>query len=118
MLQVSSMVNRGQAVRQTNYILIVEDNSRLRSVLARYIMLHCEALQQSCALYHIGTEGQPRLTYFQHSNADAPSQAEVLVPDFAVFEADSPRRALNWLKQTPVKQLTIISDVMMPSDTQ
>lgn len=118
MLQVSSVMNRGQATRQTNYILIVEDNSRLRSVMARYIMIHCEAAQQSCALYHIGTQGQARLNYFQHSDAAAPSQSEVLVPDFAVFEADSPRRALAWLKETPVKQLTIISDVMMPSDTQ
>jgi CheY-like chemotaxis protein len=118
MLQVTSANKKYQALNHTNYILIIEDNSRLRSVLARYVMLHCEAQNLSCALYHIGMEGRPRLNYYQHSDGSAKSRSEVLIPDFAVYEADSPRRALAWLKETSARKLTIISDVMMPSDTQ
>lgn len=95
------------------YILIIEDNTRLRSMLARYIMLNCDTLQQTCAIYHLDLQGVPRLTY-----SHRPDLTEGSVEDFIVLEADSPQRALSWLRRARLKQLTIISDVMMPADIE
>jgi hypothetical protein len=101
---------------QTNWILIVEDNGRLRSLLARYLMLNCTSLKRSCAIYHLSLNGQARLTYGQGTiEAAAPTpHSDPIELDFAIFEAESVQRALNWLKQTRPAKVTLVSDVLLP----
>ncbi len=100
---------------EPHYILLIDDNVQLRSLLARYIMLNCHTAQQSCSIYHLGERAEPRLTYHQPVETPEGFQRPL---DFVVYEAISPRHALNWIKQDNVKRLTIISDIAMPLDTE
>ncbi len=101
--------------RRTHHILIVDDNVQLRSVLARHFMFICRELRLSCALFHVTERAQTRLTFFDPADPDCAATPEL---DFAVYEANSPRQALNWLSHTQLRRLAIISDVMMPVDTE
>lgn len=104
--------------QQSHHILIIDDNVQLRSLLARHILLNCNNQQRSCAIYHLGERSEPRLNYYNNpANADELEPGEQL-PDFTIYEAGSPRHALQWIKNTGIQRLTIISDVMMPVDTE
>jgi CheY-like chemotaxis protein len=117
MRQPSAWVPSGNTDQQTRSILIIDDNGQLRASLARYIMLSCHAQRKSCAIYRIGERAEPLLNYF--SNPANESEFEpTTAPDFAVFETATPRQALNWISQSGLRCLTIISDVMMPVDTE
>jgi CheY-like chemotaxis protein len=100
--------------RRTNHILIIDDNPQLRSLFARHILIASSDKNRSCALYHVTEKAQARLTFFE-PHLTLASNPEL---DFAVYEANSPRQALNWLRQVSFKRLVIVSDVMMPIDTE
>jgi len=118
MLQ-SSPVAGGQSVsRRTRHILLIDDNAQLRAILSRQILLSCTNFNRSCAIYHLGERCEPRLTYFQHAEDNIQITETGVEPDFALYEAASPRHALMWLEQANLSRLTIISDVMMPVDTE
>jgi len=101
--------------RRTHHILIIDDNVQLRSVLARHLLLMCRELNRSCALFHVTEHAQTQLTFFDPAAPDFSTNPEL---DFAVYESNSPRQALNWLRHIQLRRLAIISDVMMPIDTE
>lgn len=106
--------------RRTNHILIIDDNAKLRSLFARHILFACRYNGRSCALYHIGENAQTCLNFAEpepdsFSVSSASANLEV---DFAVYESNSPRQALNWLHSNSIRRLIIVSDVMMPVDTE
>lgn len=117
MQQPISLVGKNHIEQQTRHILIIDDNVTIRSLLARHIMLSCNNRERSCAIYRLGERAMPSLTYNSDPNYYADSEEEIF-SDFTIYEAGSPRHALAWLQQSNVKQLTIISDVMMPVDTE
>jgi CheY-like chemotaxis protein len=100
--------------RRTNHILIIDDNPQLRSLFARHILIASSDKNRSCALYHVTEKAQARLTFFEPHLTLAPNPEL----DFAIYEANSPRQALNWLRQVSFQRLVIVSDVMMPIDTE
>jgi len=113
-----SSINANRHSKQTFYILLIDDSGPLRSSLARQIMLSCTTHKYSCALFRLGERSEPTLTYFDNPDKRPVDPNEVVVPDFAVYEASSPRHALSWIQHTQVNYLTIISDVLMPIDTE
>ncbi len=104
--------------RQSHHILIIDDNVQLRSLLARHILLNCSNQQLSCAIYHLGERAEPRLNYYNNPVEPTEYEPQDKLPDFSVYEAGSPRHALQWIKNYGIQRLTIISDVMMPVDTE
>ena len=118
MQQPANFGGDAQGSRQSHQILIIDDNVQLRSLLARHILLSCNNHAYSSALYHLGERSEPRLTYY--ANPLRPEQFEpgTTSPEFMIYEAGSPRHALQWLEKAGIKRLTIISDVMMPVDTE
>jgi hypothetical protein len=113
-----SSINAHRNSKQTFYILLIDDSGPLRSSLARQIMLSCTTHKFSCALFRLGERSEPTLTYFDNPDKRPVDPNEVIVPDFAVYEASSPRHALSWIQHAQVNYLTIISDVLMPIDTE
>ncbi len=118
MSQSSSLAGGRRTRQQTHFILIIDDNVQLRSLLARHIMLNCSSQQRSCAIYNLGERSEPRLTYFHQIEENSAVDPNNIQADFTVLEAGSPRHALTWLKDSGLERLTIISDVMMPVDTE
>lgn len=123
-MDISRQANSGHAFaqlelfplgRRTHHILIVDDNVQLRSVLARHFMLVCRELNYSCALFHVTERAETHLTFFDPADLNFTANPEL---DFAVYEANSPRQALKWLRQASLRRLAIVSDVMMPIDTE
>ena len=118
MQQPNTVAGRNILHQPRYHILIIDDSIQLRTLLARHIMLSCNSYQRSCAIYRLGERAEPRLTYFYNPADPSETEPNGLLPDFTVYEAASPRHALNWLQQTRPTRLTIISDVMMPVDTE
>ncbi len=118
MTPYSPVIGGPQLNHQTRYILIIDDSVQLRSLMARLILMSCNAKNRSCAIYHLGERSEPRLTYFYHPDENLNVDETHAVADFAIFEAGSPRHALQWLREARLKKLTIVSDVMMPVDTE
>lgn len=83
--------------------------------MARHILFHCRERGRSCALYHVTEKGQTMLNFFEPGNDNYNGNAEL---DFAVYESNSPRQALNWLHYNRFSSLIIVSDVIMPIDTE
>lgn len=102
--------------RRTHHILLIDDNAQLRAVMARHILFNCRERSRSCALYHITEKGQTLLNFFEPGSETAGSASAEL--DFAIYESNSPRQALNWLQRNRLSSLIIVSDVMMPIDTE
>jgi hypothetical protein len=101
-----------QLTARTHIILMIDDNVQVRSMFARYILQSCATQNLTCAIYRLGQRAEPSLTYYHPTESDRP------IVDFAVYEAASAHHALKWLKTTDVRRLTIISDVIMPLDTE
>ncbi|HEX2915749.1 MAG TPA: hypothetical protein VH186_33615 [Chloroflexia bacterium] len=112
-------LGQSRSTQQRHHILIIDDNSKLRNLMARHILMSCSRKQLACALFTLGERAEPRLNYYHNpldENATSPSPTSPL--DFVVYEAASPRHALIWLSHCRLKYLTIVSDVMMPVDTE
>ncbi len=102
----------------TNFVLLLDDDIRLSSMIARYILLSCREYARSCAIFHIGQGAQPKLTY-QHIGPEADrrrvsNQSDGL--DFAVFVATSPRHAIAWVEEVHPTELTLVADVKLRGD--
>jgi hypothetical protein len=118
MVHSSPMVSSRNFSQHTRHILIIDDNAHIRSLLARQIMFSCSSTNHSCAIYHLGERCEPRLTYFRSTEDNIQLAETAMAPDFALYEAATPRHALFWLEHAGLERLTIISDVMMPVDTE
>ncbi len=118
MQQPSILAGKGRTSHQVRHILLIDDNVHLRSLLARQIMLCCGNNHRTCAIYRLGERAEPTLTYFYDPQEPDVLEPGLTPPDFVLYEASSPRHALAWLYHAPLKHLTIISDVMMPVDTE
>lgn len=117
MKQQSASVSSNHTDEQTRTILIIDDNGQLRSWLARCILSSCHNHGKSCAIYRIGERNEPSLNYYNNPlNPEETTPTQL--PDFIVFEAGTPRQALRWITESRVQYLTIVSDVMMPVDTE
>lgn len=116
MQQSNSLFGKSQS---THHILIIDDNGQLRSLLARHVMLSCSNRKASCAIYRIGERSDPQMTFFNNPlDPDQQEPSEKSPADFKIYEAASPRHALFWLSRAKLKQLIVVSDVMMPVDTE
>ncbi len=111
-------------VRQSHHILIIDDSARLRYALADLIVSACLATGKSYRVFHGDKDGR-----FVQSNESlnpsllsAPIQSQVAesnrLDEFAVYTAPSPKQALFVINSPLFTKLTIICDVMMPSDTE
>jgi len=110
--------NANDTANRTRYILVIDDSGPMRAALARQIMLACTSYNYSCAIFRLGERAEPSLTYFSNPHRSISNPEERTVVDFAIYEASSPRHALTWIQETRIKHLTIISDVLMPIDTE
>lgn len=109
-------------VKQTHYILIVDDSQRLRFALADLIVAACVQSGKGYRVFHSDKDG--RYTQSTESAASTVTTSEVngqtvqKMEEFAIYTAPSPKHALFVINSPLFTQLTIISDVMMPADTQ
>jgi hypothetical protein len=102
---------------RTHHVLLLDDNVRLSSMIARYILLSCREFGRSCALYHLGQAGQPKLTYYT-SGQDGERRRASSSPnlEFAAFVAATPRHAIAWLEKARPRGLMIVADVRLQGD--
>jgi hypothetical protein len=109
--------------RQTHHILIIDDSARLRQTLADLIVANCLATGKIFKVFHSDKDGK-----FTQSN-EVPSPGMLLldglsrmessvIDEFTIYTAPSPRQALFVINSPVFSRLTIISDVMMPADTE
>lgn len=109
--------------RQTHHILIIDDSARLRQTLADLIVANCLAAGKIFKVFHSDKEGK-----FTQSN-EVPTPGMLLldglspmesavIDEFTVYTAPSPRQALFVINSPVFSRLTIISDVMMPADSE
>jgi CheY-like chemotaxis protein len=109
--------------RQLHHILIIDDSARLRQTLADLIVANCLASGKIYRVLHSDKDGK-----FTQSN-EAPNPGMVLqdgigpqensvIDEFAIYTAPSPKQALVVINSPLFTRLTIISDVMMPADTE
>ncbi len=110
--------------RQCHHILIIDDSARMRHALADLIVSACLASGKSYRVFHCDKDGRFIPTNESQNPAllSAPvgsqtNQASRL-EEFAVYTAPSPKHALFVINSPLFTRLTIISDVMMPSDTE
>ncbi len=98
----------------TRQILLLDSSVQLSSAMARYILFHSANNSRSCALYHLGPQAHPRLTYYETGEASPNGRRRngpSFTLNFAVFVAPSPRHALTWLEETPPPALTLLIDL-------
>ncbi len=109
--------------RQFHHILIIDDSARLRYTLAELIVANCLAAGKIYRVFHSDKDGK-----FTQSNEvpppgmlllgdNSPSESQSL-DEFAIYTAPSPKHALFVINSPLFSRLTIISDVMMPADTE
>jgi CheY-like chemotaxis protein len=109
--------------RQTHHILIIDDSARLRQTLADLIVANCLASGKIFKVFHSDKDGK-----FTQSN-EVPTPGMLLldglspmesavIDEFTVYTAPSPRQALFVINSPVFSRLTIISDVMMPADSE
>ena len=108
-------------VRQSHHILIVDDSARLRYALADLIVAACISTGKPYRVFHCDKDG--RFTQSQESLTPSslnniPSYDPTKVDEFAIYTAPSPKHALFVINSPLFTKLTIICDVMMPSDTE
>ena len=110
-------------VRQSHYILIVDDSARLRYALADLIVGACQTSGKPYRLFHYDKSG--RFTQSHDTinaglapNAAIPPSDPNRLDEFAVYTAPSPKQALFVINSPLFTRLTIICDVMMPADTE
>ena len=110
-------------IRQFHHILIIDDSARLRYTLAELIVANCLAAGKIYRVFHSDKNGK-----FTQSNEvpppgllllgdNGPSESKSL-DEFAIYTAPSPKHALFVINSPLFSRLTIISDVMMPADTE
>lgn len=108
----------GKAFAIANPILIIDDSNRICSILVTGIVNHCSAAGYNCRIIQSSELGLiPTLPIEFGINVPA-SANQSNRPSFTIFTANSPRNALPVLRQPGIKRLTIISDIMMPADTE
>jgi CheY-like chemotaxis protein len=111
-------------IRHSHHILIIDDSARLRYALADLIVAACLATGKSYRVFHGDKDGR-----FTQSNESlnpgmlaVPPATQAADPlkldEFAVYTAPSPKQALFVINSPLFTRLTIICDVMMPSDTE
>lgn len=109
--------------RQTHHILIIDDSARLRQTLADLIVANCLATGKIFKVFHSDKDSK-----FTQSN-EVPSPGMLLldgispmessvIDEFTIYTAPSPKQALFVINSPVFSRLTIISDVMMPADTE
>lgn len=106
-------------VRQTHYILIIDDSARLRYALADLMISQCTTSGKGYRVFHCDKDGR----YVQSGEGLSVSKTEAngeaaRQDEFAIYTAPSPKHALFVINSPLFSQLTIISDVMMPADTE
>ncbi|HEX2912705.1 MAG TPA: hypothetical protein VH186_18005 [Chloroflexia bacterium] len=108
-------------VRQTHHILIIDDSARLRLALADMIAGNCLAAGKPYRVFHCDKDGK----FVPGSENTCPvlktgpvTNDPARLDEFAVYTAPSPKHALFVINSPIFTQLTIISDVMMPADTE
>jgi CheY-like chemotaxis protein len=104
-----SMLTSNPQAEQT-HILVVDDSYRLCSLLVSSIVRECAMVQRSCNIVQSSELGMIETVPMQFSTNQ--SQASL-----TIYTANSPRNALPVLHLAHIKQLTIICDILMPSDT-
>lgn len=108
--------------RQFHHILIIDDSARLRQTLADLIVANCLAAGKIYRVFHSDKEGK----FTQNNEISNPGmllldgsgpQESAVIDEFAIYTAPSPKQALFVINSPLFTRLTIISDVMMPADT-
>jgi CheY-like chemotaxis protein len=95
---------------EQTHILIVDDSYRLCSLLVSSIVRECALSQRSCSVVQSSDLGMIETVPMHFSN----SANKALL---TIYTANSPRNALPVLHLAHIKKLTIICDIIMPSDT-
>jgi len=92
-------------------VLIIDDSNHISSLLVSNIFSQCSEVNRTVHVVQSGTLGL--LTTVPLSFSDEPS-GEVLT----IYTASSPKNALPVLRLNAIHNLTIVSDIMMPADTE
>ncbi len=109
--------------RQTHHILIIDDSARLRQTLADLIVANCLATGKIFKVFHSDKDGK----FTQSKEVPGPEMFPLdgiiptessVIDEFTIYTAPSPRQALFVINSPVFSRLTIISDVMMPADTE
>lgn len=109
--------------RQIHHILIIDDSARLRQNLAELIVSNCLAAGNIYRVFHSDKDGKftqsnempnPAMLVLGDSGPAAPNDLD----EFVIYTAPSPKQALFVINSPLFTKLTIISDVMMPADTE
>jgi CheY-like chemotaxis protein len=107
--------------RQFHHILIIDDSARIRQTLADLIVANCLATGKIYRVFHSDKEGK----FTQNNEISNPGMLLLdgigplessVIDEFVIYTAPSPKQALFVINSPLFTRLTIISDVMMPSD--
>jgi CheY-like chemotaxis protein len=107
--------------RQFHHILIIDDSARIRQTLADLIVANCLAAGKIYRVFHSDKEGK----FTQNNEISNPGMLLLdgigplessVIDEFVIYTAPSPKQALFVINSPLFTRLTIISDVMMPSD--
>ncbi len=107
--------SEGHSQSQENeavHILIIDDSNHICSTLVTAIVRACAESGRSCQIIQSGPFGMIETV---------PMWFAPKMPDphrFNIYIANSPRNALQVLNLPDIQHLTIICDIIMPSDTQ
>lgn len=108
-MQGSYLVNTSDKSSQEPYLfLLLDANAEGRSSLAFQIMLRCNTHNFSCPVYQLNEQLEPHIIYSNRPYKVEQFKAKGTPSRFAIYTADSACVALDWLKQTTPRQLTIV----------
>ncbi len=111
------------STRQFHHILIIDDSARIRQTLADLIVANCLATGKIYRVFHSDKDGK----FTQNNEISNPdmlllggreSPKSPVIDEFVIYTAPSPKQALFVINSPLFTRLTIISDVMMPSDME
>jgi hypothetical protein len=122
--QASEFNNVVQNPRHDNSILIIDDSNRICSLIISNIVSCCVEAGYNCHIIQSSDLGMLETLPMDFGQASLLPPTQEMdetsnpKPAFMIYTANSPRHAIPVLNLPNLQRLTIISDIMMPADTQ
>jgi CheY-like chemotaxis protein len=94
-------------------LLIIDDSNRVSSLLVTGIIKACNLCGRPYQIIQSGPTGLIETNYASNADSNASSRKPLII-----YTANNPRNALPVLDLAGLSRLIIISDIMMPNDTE
>ena len=108
-MQGSYLVNTSDKITLEPYLfLLLDANAEARASLAFQIMLRCNTHNYSCPVYQLNEQLEPHIIYSNRPYKVEQFKAKGTPSRFAIYTAESACLALDWLKKSTPRCLTIV----------